>query len=149
MGTGHGLTLLENEAEMGYGNRVRRMIGRRDGAPDGVVVALRVAVACGALFRGRVGEHEAGALGPHGHVVPLALVCLGWGSGSRACDLFCVLGLGIGVASLRSVLSPGDMHSHAYPDTRISANNSKTLTATDDAVLSFACVAGGRPRPEN
>lgn len=39
MGTGHGLTLLENEAEMGYGNRVRRMIGRRDGAPDGVVVA--------------------------------------------------------------------------------------------------------------
>ena len=57
------------------------MIGRRDGAPDGVVVALLVAVACGALFRGRVGEHEAGALGPHGHVVPLALVCLGWGSG--------------------------------------------------------------------
>jgi hypothetical protein len=87
----HGLTLLENEAEMGYGNRVRRMIGRRDGAPDGVV-ALRCvwlwAVACGALFRGRR-TRGGGARPAWSRVVPLALVCLGWGSGSRACDLFC------------------------------------------------------------
>lgn len=56
--------------------------------------------------------------------------------------------MGIGVAGLRSVLFPGDMH--AFIHRRVSRNsnfsNSKTLTATDDAVLSFACVAGGPGR---
>lgn len=87
MGRGHGLTRLENEAEMGYGNRVRRMIGRQDGAPDGVV-ALRVAVAvaCGALFRGT--RTRGGCARP------------AW---SRGAFGFGVLGLGIGTCIHRRI----------------------------------------------